>query len=70
MSARRARVLVGAVALMTLGACGDQPGFEAASVEDYLVTSQGDVYPGADVEGAHCPSPLDLEEGMTFQCTL
>lgn len=70
MTARRNRLLVGAAALLTLSACGDQPGFDAGSVEDYLVSSQRDAYPGAEVGGAHCPSPLDLEEGMSFRCTL
>ena len=70
MKARRLLVLLGPAALLTLSACGDQPGFDAGSVEDYLVSSQRDVYPGAEVDGAHCPSSLDLEEGMSFHCTL
>ncbi len=39
-------------------------------MEDYLVSSQADAFASGDIDGATCPSPLDLEEDMAFECTL
>ena len=52
-----------------LSGCGDEPGLDAASVEDYLAQSQEATFGGSEVGEASCPDQ-SLTEGMTLPCTL
>lgn len=72
MSRRRALTrLAGAGAgLALLAGCGEQPGYDASPVEDYLRSSQAALFGEQEVEKASCPGDLTLLEGMTFTCTL
>lgn len=73
MIARRwPRLLAGgALGVVLLAGCGDDPGLDTAAVESYLAGSQAAAF-GADahVGKAHCPGHPALEEGMTLRCTL
>ena len=67
---RRLGVVLAAAALLLTG-CGDRPGYDAAAVEKYLATSQGQQLAGSgEVGRAACPRHRDLSEGMTVRCTL
>ena len=73
MTARRWPRLVagGALGVVLLAGCGEDPGLDTAAVESYLAGSQAATF-GADAQvgKAHCPGHPALEEGMTLPCTL
>jgi hypothetical protein len=66
---RRSLALV-AGGLLVLAGCGDTPGYDAAAVESYLVTSQADTFGATGVDSASCPADRELAEGMQLTCTL
>jgi hypothetical protein len=61
----------GALGVVLLAGCGEDPGLDTAAVESYLAGSQAATF-GADAQvgKAHCPGHPALEEGMTLRCTL
>lgn len=70
LSRRRVRDLLGAVLVSgLLVGCGDEPGLDTTSVEDYLVQSQQTTFGDLEVGAASCPKQA-LEDGMTLPCTL
>ena len=71
MSARLRRTAAVISGLLVLAGCGDRPGYDHAAVESYLVKSQADTFgASAAINKATCPTPLALQEGMSFTCRL
>ena len=65
------RLALASVAVVSLAGCGDRPGYDDAAVESYLTTCQAATFaPAGKVGRATCPGDLELQEPMTFTCTL